>query len=82
MSATAVVTQNPIFSRLFSAFLTTEYYLVRVSNTHPELVGQLLSEVVEPEDRARTPLLHGRRKTRLIRRRDLLDEDHGGVATV
>jgi sugar-specific transcriptional regulator TrmB len=51
--ATAVVTANPILSRLFSAFLNTEYYLVRISNAHPALVGRLLSEILEPEDRDR-----------------------------
>ena len=36
-----------------SAFLNTEYYLVRLSNQHPALVGQMLEEVLEPEDRER-----------------------------
>jgi sugar-specific transcriptional regulator TrmB len=52
-SATAVSTDNRILTRLFSAFLNTEYYLVRLSNAHPALVGQLLAEVLEPEDRDR-----------------------------
>jgi HTH-type transcriptional regulator, sugar sensing transcriptional regulator len=51
--ATAVLTENPLLTRLLSAFLNTEYYLVRLSNQHPALVGQMLEEVLEPEDRER-----------------------------
>ncbi len=51
--ATAVLTENPLLTRLLSAFLNTEYYLVRVSNQHPALIGQMLEEVLEPEDRER-----------------------------
>ena len=51
--ATAVLTENPLLARLLSAFLNTEYYLVRLSNQHPALVGQLLEEILEPEDRER-----------------------------
>ncbi len=52
-SATAVLTENPILARLLSAFLNTEYYIVRLSNKNPALVGELLSQVLEPADRAR-----------------------------
>jgi sugar-specific transcriptional regulator TrmB len=51
--ATAVLTENPLLTRLLSAFLNTEYYLVRLSNRHPALVGQMLEEILEPEDRER-----------------------------
>jgi sugar-specific transcriptional regulator TrmB len=51
--ATAVLTENPLLVRLHSAFLNTEYYLVRAANRHPALVGQMLEEVLEPEDRER-----------------------------
>lgn len=51
--ATAVLTENPIMARLLLAFLNTEYYIVRLSNQNPELVGELLSQVLEPEDRPR-----------------------------
>jgi sugar-specific transcriptional regulator TrmB len=51
--ATAVLTSNPILARLFSAFLNTEYYLVRLSNEQPALVREMLSQVLEPEDRER-----------------------------
>ncbi|RAQ94105.1 TrmB family transcriptional regulator [Thermogemmatispora tikiterensis] len=51
--ATAVLTENPLLARLLSAFLNTEYYLVRAANRHPALVGQILEEVLEPEDRER-----------------------------
>jgi HTH-type transcriptional regulator, sugar sensing transcriptional regulator len=53
LSATAVLTENPILSRLLLAFLNTEYYIVRLSNQNPELVGEMLSQVLEEEDRAR-----------------------------
>jgi len=53
LSATAVLTENPILARLLLAFLNTEYYIVRLSNQNPELVGKMLSQVLEPEDRAR-----------------------------
>jgi sugar-specific transcriptional regulator TrmB len=53
LSATAVLTENPILARLLLAFLNTEYYIVRLSNQNPELVGEMLSQVLEPEDRAR-----------------------------
>jgi sugar-specific transcriptional regulator TrmB len=57
-TATAVLTENPILVRLFSAFLNTEYYLVRLTNERPAQVGQMLAEVLEPEDRARyAPIL-------------------------
>lgn len=52
-SATAVLTENPILARLLLAFLNTEYYLVRLSNLRPALVGELLAQVLEPEDRKR-----------------------------
>lgn len=51
--ATAVLTDNPILARLLSAFLNTEYYLARQSNQNPALVGEMLSQVLEPEDRER-----------------------------
>jgi hypothetical protein len=51
--AVAVLTENPILARLLSAFLNTEYYLVRLSNQNPALVGEMLSQVLEPEDRER-----------------------------
>ncbi|HLG65790.1 MAG TPA: helix-turn-helix domain-containing protein [Ktedonosporobacter sp.] len=51
--ATAVLTDNPILARLLSAFLNTEYYLVRQSNRNPALVSEMLAQVLEPEDRAR-----------------------------
>ena len=51
--ATAVFTENQILARLLSAFLNTEYYIVRLSNKHPALVGEMLSQVLEPEDRER-----------------------------
>jgi hypothetical protein len=51
--ATAVVGANPMLARLFTSFLNTEYYLVRLSNKHPRLVRDLLEEVLEPEDRER-----------------------------
>lgn len=51
--ATAVFTDNPILARLLSAFLNTEYYLVRLSNQNPALARELLSQVLEPEDRER-----------------------------
>jgi hypothetical protein len=53
LSATAVLTENPILARLLQAFLNTEYYIVRLSNQNPELVGEMLSQVLEPEDRPR-----------------------------
>jgi len=53
LSATAVLTENPILARLLLAFLNTEYYIVRLSNQNPELVGEMLSQVLEPEDRPR-----------------------------
>jgi sugar-specific transcriptional regulator TrmB len=52
-SATAVLTENPILARLLSAFLNTEYYIVRLSNKNPALAGELLAQVLEPADRAR-----------------------------
>jgi HTH-type transcriptional regulator, sugar sensing transcriptional regulator len=52
-SATAVLTENPLLARLLSAFLNTEYYLVRLSNQNPALVGEMLSQVLETEDRER-----------------------------
>ena len=51
--ASAVLTANPILARLLSAFLNTEFYLVRLSNRHPKLVGEMLLQVLEPEDRER-----------------------------
>jgi HTH-type transcriptional regulator, sugar sensing transcriptional regulator len=51
--ATAVFTDNQMLARLFSAFLNTEYYLVRLSNQNPALARELLSQVLEPEDRER-----------------------------
>jgi len=51
--ASAVLTENRILARLLSAFLNTEYYLVRVANQSPALVGEMLSQVLEPEDRER-----------------------------
>jgi sugar-specific transcriptional regulator TrmB len=51
--ATAVLTENPILARLLSAFLNTEYYIIRASNRNPALMGQVLSEILEPEDRER-----------------------------
>ena len=51
--ATAVFTDNQILARLLSAFLNTEYYIVRLSNQNPALVGEMLSQVLEPEDRER-----------------------------
>ena len=51
--ASAVLTENPILARLFSAFLNTEYYIVRLSNQNPKLVGEMLSQVLEPEDQER-----------------------------
>ncbi len=53
LSATAVLTENPILARLLLAFLNTEYYIVRLSNRNPELVGKMLSQVLEEEDRPR-----------------------------
>ncbi len=53
LSATAVLTENPILARLLLAFLNTEYYIVRLSNQNPGLVGEMLAQVLEPEDRAR-----------------------------
>jgi hypothetical protein len=53
LSATAVLTQNPILARLLMAFLNTEYYIVRLSNQNPQLIGEMLSQVLEPEDRPR-----------------------------
>ena len=56
--STAVLTENQILTRLFSAFLNTEYYLVRLSNQNPALVGEMLAQVLEPEDRERySPIL-------------------------
>lgn len=49
----AVLTDNRILAQLLSAFLNTEYYLVRLSNTNPTLVREMLSQVLEPEDRER-----------------------------
>ena len=51
--ASAVLTENQILARLLSAFLNTEYYIVRLSNKNPALVGEMLSQVLEPEDRGR-----------------------------
>ncbi len=51
--ASAVLTENQILARLLSAFLNTEYYIVRLSNKNPALVGEMLSQVLEPEDRER-----------------------------
>lgn len=51
--ATAVLTENPILARLLSAFLNTEYYIIRASNRNPALMGQVLAEILEPEDRER-----------------------------
>jgi HTH-type transcriptional regulator, sugar sensing transcriptional regulator len=57
--ATAVLTENRILARLLSAFLNTEYYIVRLSNKNPALVGEMLSQVLEPEDQERyAPILH------------------------
>ncbi len=53
LNATAVLTENSILARLLLAFLNTEYYIVRLSNQNPELVGKMLSRVLEPEDRPR-----------------------------
>ncbi len=53
LSATAVLTENPVLARLLQAFLNTEYYIVRLSNRHPQMVGEMLSQVLEPEDRSR-----------------------------
>jgi HTH-type transcriptional regulator, sugar sensing transcriptional regulator len=44
------ITENPILARLLTAFLNTEYYIIRASNQNPVLMGQMLSEVLEPED--------------------------------
>jgi sugar-specific transcriptional regulator TrmB len=51
--ASAILTDNQILARLLSAFLNTEYYLVHLSNKNPALVGEMLSQVLEPEDRER-----------------------------
>jgi HTH-type transcriptional regulator, sugar sensing transcriptional regulator len=51
--ATAVFTDNPMLARLLSAFLNIEYYLVRLANQNPALARELLSQVLEPEDRER-----------------------------
>jgi HTH-type transcriptional regulator, sugar sensing transcriptional regulator len=57
-AATGVLTENPILVRLFSAFLNTEYYLVRLSNERPKQVRQMLAGILEPEDRPRyAPIL-------------------------
>ena len=57
--ATAVLTNNQILARLLTAFLNTEYYLARLSNQNPALVGEMLAQVLEPEDRERyTRILH------------------------
>jgi len=53
VKATAVLTENPILARLLLAFLNTEYYIVRLSNQNPELVSEMISQVLEPEDRPR-----------------------------
>ena len=50
---TALWTENQTLAQLLSAFLNTEYYIVRLSNTHPALVREMLSQVLEPEDRDR-----------------------------
>jgi sugar-specific transcriptional regulator TrmB len=52
-NATAVLTNNQILVRLLTAFLNTEYYLARLSNQNPALVGEMLAQVLEPEDRER-----------------------------
>jgi sugar-specific transcriptional regulator TrmB len=51
--ATAVFTDNRVLARLLSAFLNTEFYIARLANQHPALVAELLTQVLEPEDRAR-----------------------------
>lgn len=51
--ATAVLTENAILVRLLQAFLNTEYYITLLSNQHPAQVREMLSQVLEPEDRAR-----------------------------
>jgi HTH-type transcriptional regulator, sugar sensing transcriptional regulator len=53
LSATAALTENPILARLLQAFLNTEYYIARLSNLNPQLVGEMLSQVLESEDRSR-----------------------------
>ncbi len=50
---TALWTENQTLAQLLSAFLNTEYYIVRLSNTHPALVREMLSQALEPEDRDR-----------------------------
>ena len=42
-----------MLARLLSAFLNIEYYLVRISNQNPALAREVLSQVLEPEDRER-----------------------------
>ena len=49
----AIFTENRILAQLLSAFLNTEYYLVQQSNLNPALTRELLSQVLEPEDRER-----------------------------
>jgi HTH-type transcriptional regulator, sugar sensing transcriptional regulator len=51
--ASAVLMENPIQARLLFAFLNTEYYLARLSNQNPTLVGEMLAQVLDPEDRER-----------------------------
>jgi|GEM_PF-741869 sugar-specific transcriptional regulator TrmB len=51
--ATAILTENAILVRLLQAFLNTEYYITRLSNQKPAQIREMLSQVLEPEDRAR-----------------------------
>ncbi len=52
-TATALWTENRTLAQLLRAFLNTEYYLVRLSNQNPALVGELLSQILEPDDQER-----------------------------
>ena len=50
---TALWTENQTLAQMLRAFLNTEYYIIRLSNKNPALVGEMLSQVLEPEDRER-----------------------------
>ena len=53
MPPTAVYSENRALTTLLTAFLNTEYYILRLANAHPTLILEVLDELLEAEDRER-----------------------------
>lgn len=52
-AVTAHWTDNSTLAVLATAFITMEYYFIRMSNEYPTLLQQVLLQVVDPEDEER-----------------------------